>query len=166
MSFIKQIALVFTFPSVGFYTEIRLSQKPTSVRSQRATWWLVYFICNKFCTQPLFCLASLFIRLCICLFVTSLCVFVCICLFITTLISSYFSAWPIQPLSAISFCYFWVAVLSFFHNYFLLMSLHFCINSTIKDKDTFSWRYLSFVLLYFGFWTILVHGSYDDDSSH
>ena len=27
-----------------------------------------------------------------------------------------------QPLSAISFCYFWVAVLSFRHNYFLLLN--------------------------------------------
>ena len=33
-----------------------------------------------------------------------------------------------------------------------------------KDKDTFSWRYLSFVLLYFDFWTILVHGSFDNSS--
>ena len=37
-----------------------------------------------------------------------------------------------QPLSAVSFFYFWVAVLSFFHNYFLLMTLHFCIKSIIK----------------------------------
>ena len=28
----------------------------------------------------------------------------------------------------------------------------------------FSERYLSFVLLYFDFWTILVHGSFDDSS--
>ena len=33
-----------------------------------------------------------------------------------------------------------------------------------KDKDTFCWRYLSFVLLYFDFWTISVHGSFDDSS--
>ena len=37
-----------------------------------------------------------------------------------------------QPLSAVSFFYFWVAVLSFFHNYFLLRTLHFCIKSIIK----------------------------------
>ena len=33
-----------------------------------------------------------------------------------------------------------------------------------KDKHTFSWRYLSFILLYFNFWTILVHWSFDDSS--
>ena len=33
-----------------------------------------------------------------------------------------------------------------------------------KDKDMFSLRYLSFVSLYFDFWTILVHRSFDDSS--
>ena len=37
-----------------------------------------------------------------------------------------------QLLSAISFCSFLVDVLSFFHYYFLLMTLHLCIKSTTK----------------------------------
>ena len=35
-----------------------------------------------------------------------------------------------------------------------------------KDKETFSQRYVSFVLLYFDFWTILVHGRFDDLSHY
>ena len=38
------------------------------------------------------------------------------------------------------------------------------LKPTRKDKDTFSWRYLGFVLLYFDFWTILVYGSFDGSS--
>ena len=33
-----------------------------------------------------------------------------------------------------------------------------------KDKETFSYGYLRFVLLYFDFWTISVHGSFEDSS--
>ena len=62
----------------------------------------------------------------------SLWVFVCINLFIYINFHVQLLFCMAQPLSVISFCYFWVAVLSFFHNYFLLMTLHFCIKSTIK----------------------------------
>ena len=93
-------------------------------------YWLVYYIQLIVCTAPVLT-CFLLLRLFVCAFVDllqlkifSLWVFVCIFLFITTLM--------VEPLSAISFCYFWVAVLSFFHNYFLFMTLHFCIKSTIK----------------------------------
>ena len=66
------------------------------------------------------------------LYISSLCVFVCICLFITTLILQFLCCMA-QPLGAISFCYFWVAVLSFFHSCFLLMSLHFLYQDHNKD---------------------------------
>ena len=59
--------------------------------------------------------------------------FVCFCvhLFIYNNFDFYLLSRMAQPLSAISFCYFRVAVLSFFHNYLLFMTLHFC-KSTIK----------------------------------
>ena len=87
------------------------------------------------CVKPLFCLVSLFIRLCICLFISayisSLCVFVCFFLFITTLMSSYFSTWPVHSARLAFAISEWLCPL-FFHNYFHLMTLHFCIKSTIK----------------------------------
>ena len=33
-----------------------------------------------------------------------------------------------------------------------------------EDKEALSKRYVSFVLLYVDFWTILVHGRFDDSS--
>ena len=48
-------------------------------------------------------------------YILYLCVFICICLFITTLISSYFSSCRIYSARLALICYFWVAVLSFFH---------------------------------------------------
>ena len=65
------------------------------------------------------------------LYICSLCLFVCIWLFITTLTSSYFSAWPNHSARLAFAISEWLCSL-FFHNYFLLMSLHFCIKSTIK----------------------------------
>ena len=49
----------------------------------------------------------------------------------TTLISSYFSAWPSHSARLAFAISEWLCSL-FFHNYFLLMSLHFCVKSTIK----------------------------------
>ena len=55
----------------------------------------------------------------------------CICLFITTLISRYVFAWP-SNLARLAFAVSeWLCSL-FFRNYFLLMTLHFCIKSPIK----------------------------------
>ena len=65
------------------------------------------------------------------LYISSLCVFVCICLFITTLISSYLSARTSHSARFAFAISEWLCYL-FIHNFFLLMSLHFFIKSTIK----------------------------------
>ena len=99
-----------------------------------------------------FCPASLFIRLCICLFITTYIYFffVCLCVHLVIynkLISSYFSAWSSHSgrfnLLFLSGC------ALFFHSYLLLMSLHFSYQEHNKDccccyefgneKDRWSW---------------------------
>ena len=78
------------------------------------------------------------------LFISSLCVFVCICLFMTTLISSYSSARPSHSARLAFAISEWLCYL-FFHNCFLLMSLHFSYQEHNEDcscnECSSTWQY-------------------------